>query len=115
MNKNTSVTMAVAGILTLAVMTMSLQHHAFAQGTCPPGQIPLATSIGFQCFPTCDPPQQQSTGVNPNANEWDPLKQSTGGLGSLKEEYNSQKLAKPLVSVVPLHFLRDGILQQYMT
>ncbi len=82
MNKNTSVTMAVAGILTLAVMTMSLQHHAFAQGTCPPGQIPLATSIGFQCFPTCDPPQQQSTGVNPNANEWDPLKQSTGGLGS---------------------------------
>jgi hypothetical protein len=34
MNKNTSVTMAaVAGILTLAVLTMAIQHQAFAQVT----------------------------------------------------------------------------------
>jgi len=45
MNKNTPVTMAaamaVAGILTLAVMTMALQHQAFAQSCnqcrCMPG------------------------------------------------------------------------------
>ena len=82
MNKNTSVTMAVAGILTLAVMTMSLQHHAFAQ--CSSGTTPAVSSVGIICVPLCDPPQQ-STGVKvstPNANEWDPLKQSTGGQGS---------------------------------
>jgi hypothetical protein len=81
MNNNASVTMAVAGILTLAVMTMTLQHHAFAQ-RCPSGQTPVLSSIGFVCVP-CDPPQQ-SAGVEstPNANEWDPLKQSTGGHGS---------------------------------
>ena len=69
--------MAVAGILTLAVITLTLQQHAFAQ-ECPNGGYP----IGGNCVnPNCDPPQQ-STGVKestPNANEWDPLKQSTGG------------------------------------
>jgi hypothetical protein len=81
MNNNASITMAVAGILTLAAMTMPLQHHAFGQQVlCPNGKVVNAPE---ECqIVSCDPP---STGVKestPNANEWDPLKQSTGGEGS---------------------------------
>jgi hypothetical protein len=85
MNKNTSVmaaALAVAGILTLAVMTMPLQHHAFGQQLvrCPNGEIVNAPE---ECqIVSCDPP---STGVKEstaNANEWNSLKQSTGGEGS---------------------------------
>jgi len=61
MNKYTSVMAAaltVAGILTLAVITLTLQHHAFAQ-ECPNGGYP----IGGNCVnPNCDPPQQSTGG-----------------------------------------------------
>ena len=86
MNKNTSImaaAIAVAGILTLAVMTMPLQHHAFAQ-ECPNGGYP----IGGNCVnPNCDPPQQSTGGTTSDPPKsqslaGDPPKQSTGGDGN---------------------------------
>jgi hypothetical protein len=80
MNKYTSVMAAaltVAGILTLAVITLTLQHHAFAQ-ECPNGGYPID---GNCVNPNCDPPQQ-STGVKESTVAGDPPKQSTGGEGN---------------------------------
>jgi hypothetical protein len=77
MNKNTSImaaALAVAGILTLAVMT--LQHHAFAQA-CPNGLL-VPTSAGIICVPSGCPPPTPVLTVLPS----DPPNQSTGGEGS---------------------------------